>query len=538
MASAQDLATTKGERFKVNGGVSSSAVFYGVDGIPFRRDPFYWQIDANLNFSVFGMAIPFSATFTSQESEYSQPFNQVGFSPTYKAVTAHVGYRTMNFSTYTLGGVTFLGGGIEVKPEDHWINGGVMYGRLQRAVENEFNDGTQVTIPAFERWGYAGKVNLGGKKNNFDLILFHGKDDANSISTEGLGNDITPGENLVWGVNTHQNLAKKIKFNFEYAFSAYTEDIRNEDVILESFSYYNNLGGVFTPNSTTTFNKAIKTNLTFKQDKYNVKVAYRYIDPGYKTMGSPFLNNDLEDITGNLAWKMFKKKMNVALSGGFQRNNLDESQVQRTTRLISAANISFAPTKKINLTANVGNYNTGSNQVQYLELDSLEYFQVTSNASFGANYRFGGKKAKQSVNLMSNWQGAHDSDDNESDVYTVNLGHQVNISALSMSVSTSVNYNTSTFSGYVNSSVGPTLSISKKLFKKQVSQIIAASFLATNTDGAPVSETKNIRTTTSYRYKKNHSVSANFIYLGQNSFQEGGNNYNEYRVTIKYAYKF
>lgn len=536
---AQDLSkATDKKSYNVGGGVSASTVFYGVDGIENRRAPFYWQVNANLNFTVAGMSIPFSASFSQQDRAFTQPFNQIGLSPQYKSVTTHIGYRSMNFSTYTLGGITFLGLGVEVKPKDYWINGGAMWGRLQRAVAVGGRDGTIIGIPAYERWGYAAKVNLGTKKNNFDFIFFHGKDDETSVPDSLSTSEFKPGENLVWAINTKQELSKRVRFNLEYAFSAYTDDVRNQDVILESFSYYNNLGPLFTPNSTTQFNKAIKTDVTYKADKYNLKLAYRRIDPNYKTMGAPFLNNDLEDISGDIAWQMHKKKINVAVAGGLQRNNLDNSQLQEVIRLISSLNINYAVSEKLNLTMGISNFNTSSSQVQFLEIDSLKYFQVTRSANFGANYRFGKKDISQALIFNSSWQGAEDSQDNGSQVINLNVGHQLGLMKIHMTIGTSFNYNNSQFGDFNNNGYGPTVSVSKKLLKQKMNQSVAFSWLNTVSDGTRISSTSNIRATTSYRLKKKHSLNLSLIYLSQNSFQEDGKKYKEYRATLQYAYQF
>ena len=536
---AQDLEkATDTKSYKVNGGISASAVFYTVDGIENRRDPFYWQTTANLNITAAGMSIPFSASFSQQDRSFTQPFNQIGLSPKYKSVTTHIGYRSMSFSNYTLGGITFLGLGVEIQPEDYWISGGAMWGRLQRAVAEGGRDGTIIGIPAYERWGYAAKVRLGQKKNNIDFVFFHGKDDPFSIPDSVSNSELRPGENLIWGINTKQDISKRVQFKLEYAFSAYTEDTRNRDVILENFSYYNNLGAVFHPNSTTQFNKAIKSDITYKADRYNLKLAYRRIDPDYKTMGAPFLNNDLEDISGNVAWQMLNKKINVDVAGGFQRNNLDNNQLSQVVRLISSLNVAYAVTEKLNLNANVSNFNTNTNQVQFLQIDSLKYFQVTKGAGFGANYNYGKKEISKAIVFNSSWQGANDSQDNTSKVLNLNLGHQINFMKLGMGVSGSINYNNSQFGEFNNTGIGPSLGVSKKLLKKQINQSVNYSLLNTSSGGDRISMTSNIRSTTSYRFKKKHAINLNIIYLTQESFQENGLKYNEFRATLQYSYQF
>ncbi|MEQ8338575.1 MAG: hypothetical protein RIA62_14560 [Cyclobacteriaceae bacterium] len=46
-------------------------------------------------------------------TSFQQPFNQYGMSPTYKNVTAHIGFRSMNFSRYSLAGHLFLVPGLK-----------------------------------------------------------------------------------------------------------------------------------------------------------------------------------------------------------------------------------------------------------------------------------------------------------------------------------------------------------------------------------------------------------------------------------------
>ena len=72
---------------------------------------------------------------------------------------------------------------------------------------------------------------------------------------------------------------------------------------LEGYTYLNNLGFLFDANTSSYLSKAMKYNLDYKKDKINLKFAYRRVDPEYRTMGSVYLNNDFEDITGTLKYK-------------------------------------------------------------------------------------------------------------------------------------------------------------------------------------------------------------------------------------------
>ena len=77
---AQDLSKIGEKPFwkqaKISGGIGGSMVGYNTKGQESQRPPFYWVVNANINIDVYGMAIPFSATFTSQNQDFAQPFNQ------------------------------------------------------------------------------------------------------------------------------------------------------------------------------------------------------------------------------------------------------------------------------------------------------------------------------------------------------------------------------------------------------------------------------------------------------------------------------
>src|SRR5687767_6807251 len=168
------------------------------------------------------MSIPVSATITQQNRSFTQPFNQFGLSPHYKDVTVHLGYRSMNFSDFTLAGNIFLGAGFEVAPHNANVRFSGMYGRLVKPVSpGRLVDGVIAGEPAYRRMGYAGKISFGKNGNLLDFILLKAKDDENSIKADTL-QDLKPAENLVLGFRVAQKLSERIKFDIQYAFSAYT----------------------------------------------------------------------------------------------------------------------------------------------------------------------------------------------------------------------------------------------------------------------------------------------------------------------------
>ena len=134
--SAQDLGKIDYKKpVVVTGGFSATQTLYAAEGIKARRDPYYWMLSANLNINLFGvLSIPLSGQLTQQNKSYTQPFNQYGLSPSYKNWTAHLGYRSLQYSSYSLGGNQWYGAGLEYAGKKIPITVSAFWGRLQRAV--------------------------------------------------------------------------------------------------------------------------------------------------------------------------------------------------------------------------------------------------------------------------------------------------------------------------------------------------------------------------------------------------------------------
>src|SRR6478609_5897246 len=339
---------------KINGGINATNTFYTSHGMSARRDPYYWMISGNINFNLFGVLnVPVSLQVSQQNRSYREPFNQFGLSPHYKAWTVHAGYRSVQYSTYSVGGTQWLGGGVEYAPEKNPFYASVLYGRFQKGVNEQVVDGMVTGTPAYERWGYATKMGYQKKGHSLFLSLFRGKDNVSSVTdsvAEKAG--IKPGENFVWAITTRQALTKSVTFDLEYAMSTYTLDTRQGNSDMST----NNSMGLLQINTSTQTNMAIQGNLYFNRSFYQIKFSYRRIDPEYKTMGSIFLNNDIEDISAGITWRMFKQKVTVSTTAGKQRNNLDNKLTQSAIRNAFSGNISYTVSQKLNLNAQYSNF--------------------------------------------------------------------------------------------------------------------------------------------------------------------------------------
>lgn len=541
----QDIeALVKADPLKVSGGITASTAYYHAEGIDQRRPPFYWTINANLNFNFFGVvSAPFALSYSPQGDSFNypyqtlQPFNRMGISPTYKGVTAHLGYRSMTLSKYSLAGNSFWGAGVEVNPKESKWGFAAMYGRLAQAV-TEADALSNPSLVAYDRWGYGFKTSYKTTKHKLEAVLFKAWDDKSSIHIPKEFAAETPQDNLILGISTKNAITKKVDFDMEYAHSIYTRNTDGEEITLQKYSYLNNLGGFYTPRESIQFNGALETGIGYKAKQYQLRFAYKRIGPNYRTLGSPFLNNNVENYTANLSWRMLKNKISISTSGGFERNNLDKEAEEINRRLIGSVNIVYAVTSKWNLMTSYSNFNTSVVKTRITQIDSLNFFQITRSVNAGTNYQIASsEKSTHGVQLNGTYQEAFDVQDNGSLMYLGTLGYTLGKPAIGLTATLLLNANINSITGLNNPGFGPTISASKTLFQKKVRTSLTLNQLNVTSNGKVVDKTNNATMSISYSLKKSHSFGLNGSLIDKQS-ELTNQFFQEYRLAFQYGYRF
>lgn len=161
IADAQDIEQMiKQKPFVINGTLGLGVGTYNSSGIPARQRAFSYLFNGAPTVSIYGVSFPFSVVVSDQQRGFTQPFNQYGISPTYKWITVHAGWQSIQWSPYTLAGYNFLGGGVELNPGK--LRFGFIYGRFNKAIEE---DPALITAfsqtPAYKRTGFSTKLGWG-----------------------------------------------------------------------------------------------------------------------------------------------------------------------------------------------------------------------------------------------------------------------------------------------------------------------------------------------------------------------------------------
>lgn len=545
---AQDLEQIgKKNSFKVNGGVSANQVFYYSDGTS-RRDPYNYFLSGRLTLTYLGISAPLSFSFSNQRLSYGQPFNILGLSPKYKWVTAHLGWRNMTFSPYTLSGHAFFGAGVEIEPIKGWKSA-VMYGRMLKAVELEGNN-----RPSYERFGMGFKTEYKGKDYVAGVSMFAAKDNFQSLNKPLDTVGITPQQNVAIGIN----LLKRIHhwtLALDVARSALTRDMRSEISEVKPETHDRIFG--ITKRTSTTYYNAYKAGINYQFKAFSLGAGYERIDPGYRTLGAYFFNNDLESLSGNFATSLFKNKLSFSANVGQQRDNLDNTKLNTMKRWVTSGNISFIPTVKWNFNASYSNFQSFTNvrpQVRPLstytsyDADTLNFILISQSAQASAmRVLTSNESVNSSILLSGSMQFSSQKSKSETmyspTFYNGNLSYSYGLPQLKWNFNLGANTNVSGEAESRTVFIGPILGVSKTFYKDLIRSSLSGSWNTILLNGKSTSKVFNINQSNSLTLAKKHALNATFTYLNMAQPSMGSvSGYtkaiNEVTATVGYSYSF
>lgn len=550
-ALSQDLERIgKSDMFGLSGGINVNSVFYDATGMPLRRDPFNYFLSGNLNMSIYEWSVPLSFTYSNQHTTFQQPFNQYGLSPTYKWVTLHAGYRSMTFSNYTVNGHLFLGGGFDIAPGDK-IKLSTFYGRLQKAVGV---DSLAVNnIPAYQRMGGGMKCRIGNEKDLFELILFKAKDQVGSLPIMPDSTPVRPEENLVLGLNVGYALADGLTLKAEVAHSAITRDTRNEAI--DGGQVYERLSFVFRPRASSSFYKAMKAALQYSFSSGGVGFSYERVDPGYRTLGAYYFNNNLENIALIGSAVLWDKKIRVNGQAGVQRNNLDNAQLSTMNRLSGAINTSVEFSPRLTSNISYSNFQTVINfrsqftdinqATPYENLDTLNYRQIAQNANCNMSYAVSTSKERRqhlNVNLAFQKTADHQADIEQptgARFYNLNSSYTMVLAEKDLTVTAAVNANLTESLNAQNKIYGPSASLRKTMLDRKFTANLTLSYNTAFVNDKRTSEITNIRLSSSYSLKDKHQFDLSMSKINRStSGAESASTIGEVTIQFGYSYNF
>ncbi|PTT42976.1 hypothetical protein DBR28_01435 [Chryseobacterium sp. HMWF028] len=541
--------------FKISGGVSANSVFYSSN-VYNGRAPFTYFLNGNLNLGLYKWSMPISYSLTNQGSQlgYQVPFkfNRVSIAPKYKWIKAYIGDANMTFSPYTFNGLLFTGAGLELNPNMP-LKVALMTGRLNKAIED---DGNPNTIPAYRRMGYGAHLRWEKERYKLGLIGFYAKDDVGSLSRAPDAKGVLPQENLVLSMTGSFMIDKNLEVFGEYANTALVNDLR---ATADGTEKKGIAARFLSPNSSMESYSAYNGGVNLKLKKGMVGVKYERIDPGYKTLGAYYFNNDLENITLNSSFTLLKDRLALSANIGRQRDNLDNQKFKQTSRWVGAINANFKASDKLMVTASYSNFTMFTNKQlnQFNNInnnplliqqpkDSIDYKQISQNTNVNINYIISGSKEKvqninvnYSLNEMVNRENGIVRRGGLSRFHNANVNYTLGFPEKKMNIATSVNY-THMYAASQKSNIwGPALTVTKAFLKEdKLKTSVGVSYNHSGSSTANIN-VMNFRLGGNYMPWKKHSFDLAFIQMFRNTDQATENpNLNEMTCTVGYNYSF
>lgn len=538
---AQDLGDIKGQKpFTLHGNLNANVIGYSANGIESRQPPFSYVISANVNASFYGVDLPFAFTYSNRQNDFSQPFNRFGLSPRYKWLTVHAGYRSVNFSSFTMAGHSFLGAGVEMNPGKFRF--GFIAGRFNRSTDANTYERVD-TLPYYKRNGLAVKIGVGSNKSFVDLIFLKVQDDRKSIPYDTIYPERTPEDNLVTGINSKLALGKKLFFEGEAAVSIYTDNQYAGELSGTDAPKLKKVEDIILINQSSRFYTAARASLIYKQKRFSLKAEYKRIDPNYRSLGTYYFSSDVQSLAVGPAFSLLKRKLNLRGNIGIQSDNLRNTKRNTSMRTVGSANISYNPSQKFGIDGSFSNFSTSQKAGRIPLVDTIKIYQSTSNIAISPRFTIMKPGISHMVMLMLNHTNLNDKNPltegiTENKVNTVNLNYAVSLLKSKITITSGLNY--MDLANYVgsNKAMGITAGIMYMVAKDKLMLGLTNSVMKTQYIG---NNGKVIVSgfTATYNLKKHHSFRFNTYFTG-NYYAEGASvpSYKEIKGDLSYGYTF
>jgi hypothetical protein len=337
---------------------------------------------------------------------------------------------------------------------------------------------------------------------------------------------VTPQENLVVGANTVLRLFESaLTLKGEVSGSVYTRDMRAAD--LESIEITSFMKQIYKPRVSTRVDYAYTTEINLNLSHFSAKAGYRYLGPGYTSLGVASLLTDQQEMLLGAGLRF--QRWSIALDGGRQNDNLLGQKLYTTTRNRIGGSLNIRPLDEWSATI-LSNYLTMENDAKS---DTMRI--AYHNLMVGTNHviMFGGQALVQTATASYMYQTS--ADENPLRKNLASTSHTVNLSlvlaiAPNLIVTPTASVVRSQFGGAertttqtytvasqyraFESKLVTSLSISASIMgnKNSLQSILSSSYQITNADIATVSiRITNYRGTGKYdEYVANLTVSHRF----------------------------
>lgn len=524
----------------ITGAIGTQSTFYHSSTTA-MASPFSTSLYGNLNISIYGVSMPFSFYYASDNSQFSYPQFSFNLTPTYKGWTLLLGERYMRFSPYVFA-LPFDGVGIEYHGRgSNRLRFGTFYGVLRRAVNDDPED-PSARHPQYRRTGWGIKLGYGSTRNYIDLFLFRAEDHRSSID-EVWYDQLNPLENLAFGANARVEMGRHLSLSANLAGSLFSTDTSAPLVGTTEAEKYKD---IFDIRYTSNFSMAGDVTLNANWPHLNASLTYKNVQPDYTTLGVSYLSTNYQGLIASLSTNF----NHVALTGSFsgQSDNLSGEQLYTTRAYIYNGNASLNIGRHLSMILAYNGYVQNQDDGLLQVTDSTRVHRVMSSYSIGPSYNFSMPGTNHNISLTGNYTTNTDLNplyDEDSNIKTLAVGAGYSVSFRRTGSVLSANWSRQESDGYgarystdlyaltasrsflaeKNLRTSATLSLTHNTMSEQSSNTSLGGMVSA---GYTISKVHTFALSGSY----NHYRNSNFVVESRNSTIES------YRLSLSYNYTF
>jgi hypothetical protein len=408
---------------------------------------------------------------------------------------------------------------------------------------------------SYTRKGYAARLGYGDENNFVELSMLSAKDDSGSLKFDKAVYDtipdypaLTAAQNAVAGINYKLTFFKKLTWETVAAASVYEKDMQSplpHDTTAPPI--YNILNPLLKGNGSTDYGVAIQTAIGYKEKLFSVKLKFQHVDPTFQSMGTYYMQNDLESYTIMPAATLWKNRVRINGSFGLQRDNLTGEKSATSKRFIGSFNGGVDFTANFGVDFNYNNYNTNQAPTATRINDTLRITQSTYNIGIMPRYiinkeRFGHVIILSLQNsILSDFNSAYTAGAQSRSINSLNavLNYQLRFNKSAANVGASVNYTDLSGADVNSTNYGLTLNGGKAFLKNTLMLNASASYLLNNQNDVK-GNIINGMLQINYTFLKNHSVGFTGTYMNNvpKTVTPSLPQYSKMRGEIFYNYRF
>ena len=347
-----------------------------------------FSANANISFGKY-FSMPFGINISNQKTSYNlpslpeenlfnyiqNPRNNIHIDPKYKWLQLHLGSHTPLFSDLTTGDIQIFGAGIEINPGKFILSAN--YGKSQIAFEP---DALLNVSGAYDQKFYGVRFGYGKVEGTkFVLNIVKIEDDIFSVMKKPIG--INPISGLTISPLMEFKFTEKFTVKTETAGSIFTSNLSAVPIVF-SESFLNTINNIVALNSSSKADFSHASSLEFKSKKFTLGGEIKYIGPGFIPVGYRNIEKDIIDYKINTGFSLINDKLNINGAFGVRTNNIKNTKLQSTQRLISNMNVYAQITKSFSINANYNNFSFGNNETNNL----IRIEMVNNSFSISPNY--------------------------------------------------------------------------------------------------------------------------------------------------------